>query len=421
MADRFFVMGQVFIADGTTTTDKAGRQTTDQTITVTGGAGNFTIYMTQGMTGTVTSGTTAITGSPVTLNAGVNTLVADGDGDCTMDITIGSAANWDSVQSWSAASGGTGGASVPTSSDDGVFDANSFTAGSQTVTVDATASCLDLDWTGTTNTPDLAGSADLYTAGDVTYIAAMTTTYSGLLKMYGTITFTSAGKLGSANLRVMGATSLGDAFTTTGYLQVYGGKTLTTNSHNITCGGVRFNQVAAHTINLGTSTITCTSWTIDTGGTLTVTTGASTIKVSGTGGFNGGGQTFYNVELNGTAHTIAGSNTFSTLTLKADTTQTITFTDGTTQTITTPVFTGSSGKIKTLTGTGTAGWTVTKVGGGEVTCDYMNISYGDGQPQQTWIAGVNSTKGAVTTDGWLFGRHWAERRSGWQMLLAGRY
>ena len=104
------------------------------------------------------------------------------------------------------------------------------------------------------------------------------------------------------------------------------------------------------------------------------------------------------------------------MTLKADTTQTITFTDGSTQTITTPVFTGSSGKVKTLVGTSTAGWTITKVGGGIVVCDYLALSYSEGRPQRTWIAGIHSTD-TIGNTGWLFGRDWAERSgAGWWVI-----
>ena len=70
---------------------------------------------------------------------------------------VGGTGNWSGAAHWSTASGGTGGASVPTSADSVYFDANSFTATGQTVTVDTTSSCLDMDWTGALYNPTFAG------------------------------------------------------------------------------------------------------------------------------------------------------------------------------------------------------------------------------------------------------------------------
>lgn len=73
---------------------------------------------------------------------------------------VGDGGTWNSSSSshWSTSSGGTGGASVPTTEDDVFFDANSFTTGSQTVTFGLQARCKDLTFTGVTNSPTFAGS-----------------------------------------------------------------------------------------------------------------------------------------------------------------------------------------------------------------------------------------------------------------------
>ena len=54
------------------------------------------------------------------------------------------------------------------------FDANSFTVGGQTVTVDETAYCLSIDWSGTTDTPEFAVDNNLIPYGGVTLVAGMT-------------------------------------------------------------------------------------------------------------------------------------------------------------------------------------------------------------------------------------------------------
>jgi len=152
-------MGQIFITDGTAGISTTGRKVADTNFTCTG-AGNFTVHMTEGITGTVAG--TKVQGTPVTLSAGLNTITTTGAvADGVIDITIGTAANWNTVNNWSAASGDACTASVPTSSDNVYMDANSFTGASQVLTVDATAYCKDMDWTGSLNTPDLAIAHDI--------------------------------------------------------------------------------------------------------------------------------------------------------------------------------------------------------------------------------------------------------------------
>lgn len=382
MADRHFVMGQVFVADGTTTTDSAGRQVADKTITVTGGAGNFTIFMTEGITGTVTSGTATITGSPVTLSAGLNTLVADGNGDCTLDITIGTAANWNTVNNWSAASGGTGGASVPTSADNAYFDALSFTGAGQVVTVDAAAYCLDMDWTGATNNPTfsaITNSRTISLYGSLTFIADMTIAVpSGFVYFFfrGNCTLTLNGQsFPYATTIAAGTVTMTEDWIITGsnYPRLYisaGG--LVTNNFTLQASFIIIDTAGAKTITPGSSTVNITGegagfdaggsgWTYS-GSNLTLTINTATINVAkgnGTGAFTGGGLTTYNiVNLTGATPTITGNNTIAALGLNPAGAQTITNT-GYTQTV---------GSI-TRTGAGLitfVGGTYRKSGGGRL-------------------------------------------------------
>jgi len=151
------------------------------------------------------------------------------------------------------------------------------------------------------------------------------------------------------------------------------------------------------TLTLGASVINSTAFILR-GSNVTVNAGTSTIKVTGTGAFTGAGQTYNAVELNATAHTISGSNTFSSLTLPSGTTQTITFTDGTTQTITTATLSGSAGKIHTLQGSGVAGWNISGTGG---TFDYISVSRSAASVAGDWIGWYHSTDGGNNT-GWVF-------------------
>ena len=332
---------------------------------------------------------------------------------------FGDGGNWSDTAHWGTASNGVGApAAVPTSSDDVYFDANSFSNPGQTVTLDATANCLDMIWTGATNTPTLAGAAQLNIYGDTVFIAAMVFSATSQIIWRGTKNLTTNGlDLSTVNSPIItGNRTLLDAFNIgTATLTISSG-IFNTNGQTMTCGALTGNSSNNCTITLGASTFNCTAWDF-TGTGQTLTANTSTIKITGTGAFAGGGITTYNnVELNGSAHTISGNNTFATLTLKADATQTITFTDGTTQTVTTPVITGSVGKVKTLVGSSTAGWIITKAGGGIVTANYLTLSYSKGTPPRTWIAGVYGTD-TIGNTGWLFGRDWAEKSgAGWWVI-----
>lgn len=63
---------------------------------------------------------------------------------------IGGTGSWSDTAHWAYMSGGSGGATVPTSSNDVYFDANSFSGNGQTVTLTATTYAKNFDWTGVT-------------------------------------------------------------------------------------------------------------------------------------------------------------------------------------------------------------------------------------------------------------------------------
>lgn len=320
---------------------------------------------------------------------------------------VGQTGNWsDALNHWSATDGGAPNASKPTSSDNVYFTANSFNGAGQTVTVDESANCKDMDWTGTTDTPTLAHASQIAFSGSVIFIAAMSHTGTQRLLWFGGDASFTAGGILSCGLSTYAtppssALILQDALNigTRPILMARG--TLDTNGQTVTCGLIQRDGTEATGFALGASVINCTSFNFASTTQLTFAANTSTIKVIGTGIFAGGGLTYNNVELNGTAHTISGSNTFNTLIFKDATTQTITFTDGTTQTITTPVFTGESGKVKTLTGTGAGGWAIIKAGGGYVEFDYLSIDRSTATPASTWYAGQNSTDGG-NNSGWFF-------------------
>ena len=274
MADsRYVVMGQIFITNGTAGVSVTGRQVTDTSFTCTG-AGTFTINMASGTTCTVSG--TNVQGTPVTLSAGANTITTTGAvTNGQIDITIGTAANWNTVNSFAATSGGACGASIPTSVDDFYADANSFTAGSQVLTVDVAASCLSMNWTGATNTPTLAfGTNYISIVGNLTTIAAMSMTgtgsggycfyfqgtnniditTNGLVFNVGITTYQASSQLRTIKLLDnlnLGTGSLGHRI---------GG--FNTNDKTVTCNVFSLTTDSFGSFRLGSSIINCSSYSI---------------------------------------------------------------------------------------------------------------------------------------------------------------
>jgi len=313
---------------------------------------------------------------------------------------VGDGGNWsDAATHWAAASGGAPNvANLPTSTSNVHFDANSFSIGGQTVTIDATAYCLDMDWTGATNTPSLTGSGIQFrTYGDITFIEAMNV---GTLKLYfygvGVQNLTSAGNSIGGVVYNYGATLtlLDDAIFVSFYIT---SGNLVTNNHSLSVSVFDSRYVSTRTFTFGSSIINVSIHYKVTGTNLTVTPNTATINCSGK--FEGGDiATYHIVNLTGATSTISGSNTFAELNFNPAIAQVITFTDGTTQTVTDADWSGTAGNIHTLQGTGVAGWTCAKAGGSFLEFDYLDLSYSTASPVDTWSYGTHSTIGADVFD-----------------------
>lgn len=75
---------------------------------------------------------------------------------------VGNSGSWTGTTHWSATSGGANGASAPTSSDNVFFDSASFTLASQIVS--GSGDCLNIDFTGVTNTPSFQHDVNVYSS-----------------------------------------------------------------------------------------------------------------------------------------------------------------------------------------------------------------------------------------------------------------
>ena len=450
---RYFVTGQVFIVNGSDTVAEAGRQATagNTILNITDGGAphQFVIWKANGTTATVISGTSVVSGSPVTLASGSNTITATGTGTATLNLTLGTGASWvtapaGGVNSWSAASGGQCGASVPASTDSTYFDANSFTAANQILTADATAYCLNMDWTGATNTPTLTVVDNgLRIYGNATFIAAMVQSGVGAYISFrgtGKTLTTNTLSLSSPLLIYSGSLTLIDSLTDTTKIYFYAGE-FNTGNQTITTPTMGDNLVAtAKILTLGTSTINLSAvggWSFS-AGNLTLTDATHTINVSRTGAFAGGSPTgsYGTVNLNGTAHTVSGANTFVNLTRTGTATKTDTLTiSGADQTITgTLCLAGNSSTNRLLVQTATLGTRRTFVLGGAAICktggtqnvDFMDIGMSGGAANERDLSAITGLSGdcggndgvtftasaaqtSVSTDTWSTVGKWTSR------------
>ena len=98
---------------------------------------------------------------------------------------VGGNGNWSDITHWMTTSGGTAQHNdLPTAADNVFFDANSFTAPNQSITIDLpNVFCRDLDFTAVTNNPALAGQAEyiLNISGSARLSATMRYNFGGSL------------------------------------------------------------------------------------------------------------------------------------------------------------------------------------------------------------------------------------------------
>lgn len=264
---------------------------------------------------------------------------------------VGDGGDWDNADTthWAATSGGAGGASVPTSADDVFFDANSFTMAAQVVNVgNSPVECDDLSFTGVTNTPDFSNNWEVNIYGSLTFVAGMTTSGGSSYNFLSTAT----GKtITSAGINVEGGfdfNGVGGGWTLQDHLQLGDGAssiysislnagTLNLNNKNVS-GVDRFQCVGttARTITMGSGTFefgfsdmssgSIGQWTVS-GSNYTINEDTSTILSSTRFGllFEGGGNTYYNLTVNGIkgetstwenyACILRDANTFNNLTI----------------------------------------------------------------------------------------------------------
>lgn len=356
---------------------------------------------------------------------------------------VGGTGNWSQFAThWATTSGGSVfQTQVPTSADNVYFDANSFTAAGQTVTVDQVIYCNDMDWTGSLNNPTFAGpfpnNLNLY--GSLTFAPGVIDNYGGDINFQATTpgkTITSASTVFKADglwfRGVGGGWTLMDSLTTaTGVSGLFFATgTFNTNNQKITTREIQTTGAGNYTLNLGSSLITLThgdigiAWDMSSGSV--VNAGTSCINFTQwtiwPPYFWGGGHTYNNVSFasSNVSAQLQDNNTFNNLSFSCNATiqnnqtcnslfflnpgTTITISSGSTQTISGAgqlYALGSGGSLITIqSSTGGSQFTFSK-SAGSVCLDYVKMQDSKAMGGATFNDGPNGQNVSGNT-GWLF-------------------
>ena len=315
---------------------------------------------------------------------------------------VGGTGDWNgaSTANWSTSSGGSSGASIPSATDNAIFDANS---GGGTVTVQDTGpgnppECANLTCTGFTGSIDSIAYG-LNVNGNVTLSSGGDYTSLNFYVIVGTTcTLTTVGK------RIYGlSVDLGATVTLADDLDItnfgFGIGTFTTNNFNV----VTDSAGIFGTLNMGSSTFTVNSafgWYTDPDATINA--GTSTIITNASSTFDGGGKTYYNLNI-GANLNVYGNNTFNTISNSAQPIV-VGFYGGSTTTVTNFNVSGTAGNLVSLYRFGGATRWILSKASGTVSVNYLQISRSNATGGAAWYAGANSTNLAASpgNSGWIF-------------------
>lgn len=354
------------------------------------------------------------------------TNIGDGGGNSNITFTTPvtrywvdtNGGSWQTTASWSTTSGGASGATIPLPQDTAIFDANSITTGSSTITLNQ--ACLpSVDFTNVLNSPTISHSLAngvIYIFGDITYKTGLTVsgttqtqfcnhtggtiTTAGLTTTYATVLNTTGTYTMNGNLLLSGTPAI---------TQIVG--TFDADNYNITGGSFSSANTNTRVVNMGSGTWTMTGtgtvWGT-TGAGITLNPGTSTLVISDTSSTAKGinrltGQSFYNVTIAGgtgvVSFTSATTSTINDLTVTAP--AFVRFNAATYIWTGKWNFTSSAGNIVTID-TDIAGSPATmSKASGIIQVDYVSLKDSTASGGATFYAGRNSTSVSGNT-GWIF-------------------
>lgn len=319
---------------------------------------------------------------------------------------------WDgtTTTNWSTTSGGTGGASVPTTADAVFFDANSVSC-----TVSGARNCGGVDCTGFTGTLSIPLSQTINSYGTVLFVSGATITSNGTIGIRATGSVTTAGK--TLNILTINAS--------TGTVTLQDNVTCTTITHTNGTLNLNGKTVSAtnYSLGIGTQNLTFNGGTVsltssldmnslNTNFTTTAGTGTGKISFSGAGNKSFGYHAAYptrSATFNCTVEnastnqlTIYGNHTINNITNSVSPT---TFKFDTSQATTVNNFnvSGTSGNLVTIASTSTGTQATLSKSSGTVSVSYCSITDSNATGGATWQAyTANGNVNGGNNTGWSF-------------------
>lgn len=346
---------------------------------------------------------------------------------------VGNGGNMSSTTHWSATSGGASGATVPLPHDTVIFDANSITSASQTITNDMMR-FPGHDLTALLNTPIYnpvnPNGANNLIYGSLIFSAAVTYTCTGAAGGTTVMNFRGRGSYTLDHTGVTIPTNVGytvaapsgtytlasDLLIDTHTFTINAG-TFTANGFNISCLAVSSSGTGTRTINMGsgiwTVTGTGTVWNTTTTTNMSLDVGTSTLSIADTSSSNktliiGNGPPFsmhfWNITITGGGTgAIIFSNTgvrvFNSLVISSP--KTVTFNQSATYTVSSFTAIGTAGNLITLQSSLGGTPAILSKASGIVSCDYLSITDSTATGGASFYAGANSTN-VSGNSGWIF-------------------
>lgn len=323
---------------------------------------------------------------------------------------VGNSSQWDmsDTSHWADASGGTPGASVPTTTDDVIFDNNTGSTDIPlVVSLGTNVNCKSLHFGGPTVTLAFQGAYAISVAGDVTLfrVTIVDPPASGAFIVTGSCTFRSYGYDACSVVITGGTTTLADDLWCSGSLVCSSGGVFDTAGYAVSVGKFRSTGAGASTV-LNGSVVTVTgagaAWDFVAGA---LSAGTSTIKFTDASAasrsFNGGGKTYGNVWFAGAyggTLSITGSNAFSDF--RSDPgLHVIQFAAGSTQSVATLTLGGTSAGARTTLKSESNGsaWYLS-CPSGDVACEWLLLKDSHASGGATFTA-TSSTDGGGNS-GW---------------------
>lgn len=336
---------------------------------------------------------------------------------------IGNSGNWDDTAHWSTTSGGSGGADVPSSTDDAIIDANSLTLAGQTITLDVSLYCKSFDcstasYPFTIDQETYGMDIEIY-GGDFTLRPGLTFLSNGQTiyhEIDGNNTFTTGNNVMAGayvDIYYINDPAI-DTVTIIGNLDVSGGDygevdiecNVSLGTTNITADDIEFYGTGS-TVNLGSSVLTTTQYlyisdlnSLDAGTSKVIINILNECSLDLIDDFTNLNE----VEVNSSnpAYTLYFTSDEGTInTFKINDPCVVKFIATFTYLFENFQATGNAtNKIIMNTASGTGEATLSK-SSGIVSCDYLDLTNCHAEGGATWYAGSHSTDNGNNT-GWLF-------------------